>query len=271
MITVCPGYDLLLARFSQTVEIVMDDADGRVVRHGATSTEKDVIQALGRQFCELGRQFGRRRRREMAERRKIRNLPYLIGNRLRHFLVGVTDIDAPQAPDAVNVAVTVRIDHIGSLGIGHHHRSLFLECREISPRMDKVIPILAPKALGIVFQVCGHPNIPQSSVEPNSRFIAPCESFCCINHDSVRPRICCTSPTERTGPIHTGPAVPIDVTHQTQGDTLRWNSNPADIKISATQPSIIDLQFSFSIKRRPQSIADSSTSSSQFSTRIKVS
>ena len=142
--------DLLLVRLAQAVEIEVDHADGGVVRHRPAGAVEHVVDGCRRELGELRRQLRRRRRGQVREGRVVGDAAHLIGHRLRHLFAAIADVDAPEAADAVHVALALGVIDIDPLGLRHDFRAFLLEGREVGPGMDVVVPVLLPKVCVVV-------------------------------------------------------------------------------------------------------------------------
>ena len=67
MVAVGPGYDLLLIGLTQTVEVIMNDSDCRIIRHRSTGAQEHMIQGSRGQFGQFGRQRCRGRCGQMIK------------------------------------------------------------------------------------------------------------------------------------------------------------------------------------------------------------
>ena len=101
VIAIMSGDDLLLLGFAQLIEIEVDHAHSRIVGHGAAGSELNVIEPIGRQIGDLGRQLGRRDRGMVAEGGVIDHLARLIGHGLCDLIPAIADIDAPEPTDSI--------------------------------------------------------------------------------------------------------------------------------------------------------------------------
>ena len=139
MITISAGDDLLLIFLSEPVEIKVNDSYRCIICHRPACTEKDVVQARRGKLRELCRKRHGGRCRYVIKSRVVRDLAHLFRYGLRHLIVTIPNIDAPQTTNTINKFIAVGIKNIGAVGMRHHQRALILKRRKIRPRMNIVI------------------------------------------------------------------------------------------------------------------------------------
>ncbi|NJM93070.1 MAG: hypothetical protein HC861_11120, partial [Rhodospirillaceae bacterium] len=120
-----------LLRLAAAGVVVVDEADRRVVRGRAGAGIEHAVEIARRQARQLGRQLHRRRIGGIDEGGIEAEAPDLIGNRLGHLLLAEAERHAPQAADAVEIALAARIGDVRALGAGDHQRAFLLEAVEV--------------------------------------------------------------------------------------------------------------------------------------------
>ncbi len=159
-----------LLRLAAPRVIVMDQAHGGVVRRRAGAGIEYAVEIAGREARQLGRQLHRRRIGGVDEGGIEAEAPDLVGDRLGHLLLAEADRHAPQAADAVEIALAPRIGDVRALGAGDDQRAFLLEAVEMGEGMDEVRLVVAPDAVGVVVR-CRRRTRAESSTlahDPNS-------------------------------------------------------------------------------------------------------
>src|SRR5207253_2785047 len=130
--------DMAALRLADRVEIELDEAQRRVDGGRAAGGEEDMAEITRGIEGQAAGELDARRRGDRAERREVVEPASLVGDRLRHLLPPMADIDAPQAADAVEQALAVGVDDMHALGRDDHHRLGRSAGAEALPGMDEM-------------------------------------------------------------------------------------------------------------------------------------
>ena len=138
VIAVAPRDDPVAALSTEAVVVVPRHLERGLVALGAAAGEVDVVDVVGRDARELGRERDRLVVGELPERREVLERRDLLGGDLRELLASVPDLREPEATGRVEVLLAVHVGERGVLAAGHDH-PLLVRGRQV--RVDDVRPV----------------------------------------------------------------------------------------------------------------------------------
>ena len=120
MVGVMTREDVRALRLSETMPVVVYQANRRVRSGGPTSAEDHAVQITRGKGRELRAQIGHHRVAEVVEGRVVIELAHLLGDRIGHLLASVADVAAPHAAQPVQKAPAALVEDVVALGAGDH-------------------------------------------------------------------------------------------------------------------------------------------------------